>query len=169
MADNPAARLVRALDGVRVEGPGGAAPIVGRVMPVSWRGCVEVTAALADALAPRAILGVGVARARAGACVERVGRRFVDPATPDVDGVCLGDLDSEGPAERRASLPEGFAAALDAQDSDDAGTYVCNAWLWHALQDELPAAFLHVPDQGVEPAVLLAGIARMVASFRTRG
>lgn len=92
----------------------------------------------------------------------------MDPVLPDVDGVCVADLEPDGPALRRASIDcERFAAALDAEVSEDAGAYVCNAWLYQALGHlDLPTGFLHIPPAGMDAARLLRGLAALVAASR---
>ena len=61
---------------------------------------------------------------------------------------------------------DALAAALGVTISDDAGAYVCNAWLYGVLGGTtLPAAFLHLPDQGMDPDALLRGIAVWISGF----
>jgi tRNA nucleotidyltransferase (CCA-adding enzyme) len=151
-----------------VDGAGlGNDRVVGRVMPVSYARAPELTEAWARELGAELLLGVGVARGRGTPELERLGRRAVDPALADVDGAQLADLGQlagEGPALRWSTLPETpFCAASGAIPSRDAGSYVCNAWLWQTL-GRLPRAsgvsvgFLHVPDAGMAPEALLAGL-----------
>ncbi len=152
VVDNPAARLARALDGAFAEHPSGLIPIVGRVIPVTWRGCLADTLRHAEALRPRAVLGVGVAQQRLGLEVERTGRRWCNPALADVDGVLGGDLEPGGAEERHATAPvAAFARALGGTLSDDAGGYVCNAWLYQAVAAfPVPVGFLHIPPEGAD-------------------
>lgn len=43
---------------------------------------------------------------------------------------------------------------------------MCNAWLYGVLGGTtLPAAFLHLPDQGMDPDALLRGIAVWISGF----
>jgi tRNA nucleotidyltransferase (CCA-adding enzyme) len=90
-----------------------------------------------------------------------------------VDGAQLADLaqlGGDGPATRWSTLAEApFCAASGAGVSRDAGAYVCNAWLWQTL-GALPRAsgvavgFLHVPEAGMAPEALLAGLAAVRAA-----
>lgn len=160
--ENPSARLALEVDGALIPG----ARVIGEVMRVSWSDAPALTRRRAAELGADLVLGIGVARGRALPLMERYGRRIVSPELPDVDGERRAVLDEEGPDELVSDLAAPWAEALGFGESDDAGRYVCNAWLWHALQDDLPAAFLHVPMEGVPAEQLLNGIARMVASFR---
>lgn len=141
--DNPASRLARAVDG--------RAGIVGREMPVSYRRSV----AMAEECRADLIVGIGVARGRTEAAVERTAVRGWSES--DLDGN-LGDID--GPEERRSPLAEAFAAALGVPVSDDAGRYVCNGWLYRCLGLGLPVVFLHIPPDGFSAERLVDAIGR---------
>jgi len=159
VADNPTAAIARAVDGRTVAGH----PVVGRVLPVTYAGGPPQVVALARALDPVLIVGLGVARSRARVSVERVGRRALGPA-PDAEGSCPADLGA-GPEVVAATLdPVALARALGADLSDDAGGYVCNAWAWVVPQRcAAPAAFVHVPPCGLDPELLLAGLAALLS------
>jgi pyroglutamyl-peptidase len=148
--DNPAARLARAVDGRAA----GGARVFGREMPVSYTRAPGLTVAWARELGADAVLGVGVARGRATAMVERVARAGTD-GVPDVDGH-VARLDGE----RLSPVAEAFAKALDVGVSDDAGRYVCNAWLHRALDllADRPVAFLHVTAAGFDPERLVSAL-----------
>lgn len=160
--DNPAARLARACDGGRA----GGHPVVGREMPVTWHGAVARVVALQAEHDAALVLGVGVARGRDAPWVERVGWRRVDGAVPDAAGEHLDDLDPAGPDRRVSTLdPVALAEALGVGVSDDAGRYVCNAFLYLAPAAlPVPVGFLHVPAAGFPPERLLAGLGRLVAA-----
>lgn len=160
VSDNPSAKLAREIDGRRVAGE----TIVSHVLPVSFdRGPDEVLRLMRVLGEPKLVLGLGVARSRPRVNVERVGRRACVP-TPDVDGVVLEHL-GDGPDEVRATIDvQKLAKALKADLSDDAGGYVCNAWLYRVTRGlpGVPVGFVHVPPSGLEPARLLAGIAALL-------
>lgn len=167
VVDNPSARLVRALDGAAL---GPDLTVVGRVLPVSYRRAVTETLALIDAHAPIAVVGVGVARGREGVWIERWGRRWANPALADIDGEHADDLDPGGPAQIESTAPVGdLAAALGALVSEDAGGYVCNAWLYgvlRALQPRVPvgsppAIFVHLPAEGIAPELFSAALVQV--------
>lgn len=162
VAKNPSAALAEALDGQAV----GECVIVGRVLEVSYAGGIEEAVRLADAMAPRLIVGFGVSR-RGGLRVERTGRARL-AETPDVLGACPPRL--EGPEEVRATADvETLAEALDCLVSDDAGAYVCNAWL-HQLSTRAaaPCAFVHVPPEGVAPERVLRALGALEDAMRAR-
>ncbi len=153
VASNPTEALARAVDGARVHG----VPVVGRVLPVSFRRGPDEAIAWARAVDARLVVGLGVAVSRAEVCVERVGVRVLE-GRPDADGetACLLD----GPERVVATLDTArLAAALGATLSDDAGRYVCNAWLYRVTAAlPVPVGFVHVPPAGLAPARLLAGL-----------
>ena len=159
VADNPAARLARAIDGLR-DGPHAVA---GRELPVSYARAPALTRGWADELGAGFTLGIGVARGRTHAAVERIGRRRADAALADVDGVKLADLVPAGegdgaPEQLRCADAEAVAGALGVGVSDDAGAYVCNGWLYAVLRAGLRAAFLHVPPAGLDPGRFAEGV-----------
>ncbi len=157
VVDNPAARLARAVHGQRA----GGHTVVGLVIPVSYARGPSETIAVARALRPTLVLGIGVAVGRPGPEVERIGRRVADPSRADVDGVCLAQV---ADADVRATIDaRHLARALGARVSDDAGAYVCNAWLARVAGAlPVPVGFLHVPSDGVAARRLLDALAQLV-------
>lgn len=163
VSDNPAARLARA-----VHDPDADPPIHGLVIPVSYQRGPDEAVQAARRLGVGLVIGVGVATGRDQVCVERVGRLLLDPGAPDVDQVHRDRVEdaADAPELVRASLPvEAFAAAMGAQVSEDAGRYVCNAWLYRVARalPDLPVGFVHVPAEGMDPGRLRAGIAALLA------
>ncbi len=159
VVDNPAARLARGIDGRS----SGGVRFVGREMPTSYRRVVAFTESAIAEFRPDFVFGIGVARSRAVIEVERVGRNLADPALPDNDGECRSFHD-DGPSERTCKHAAELAACLGCGVSDDAGRYVCNAWLYFALARPVPSYFVHVPD--AEPSVdhFFDGFARFIDS-----
>jgi pyroglutamyl-peptidase len=154
VADNPAARLAREVEGLRDAG----LDVVGRELPVSYARAPELTARWAREVAADFVLGIGVARGRKEPQVERVARRAADASLADVDGVRLRELASDGPEQIVCADAESVARALGVALSDDAGAYVCNAWLYAVLRAGLRAAFLHVPPRGIAAGRLAEGL-----------
>jgi len=159
VADNPAARLARAVDGLR----DGALAVFGRELPVSYARAPSLTRAWAQELDAAFTLGIGVARGRTRPAVERIGRRRADATLADVDGVRLADLappdgGPEAPERLACADAEVVARELGVGLSEDAGAYVCNAWLYGVLRAGLRAAFLHVPPDGLAAGRLEAGL-----------
>lgn len=154
--DNPSARAALEVHGRRVAGE----TVIGRVLPVSYaRASAEVSEVVAASGPVRLVVGLGVATNRGDVEVERTGRRTCDPARPDVDGVGVDDLG--GPELVPATIDvEALARALKARISDDAGGYVCNAWLFRVAQalPDVPVGFVHIPAAGIATDRLLAGL-----------
>jgi pyrrolidone-carboxylate peptidase len=102
-----------------------------------------------------------VASSRPDVCVERLAVR-VDVGQPDVDGAV--DTGLLGADEVRASLDTGaLARALGGVASDDAGRYVCNAWLHHVASAlDVPVGFVHVPASGIPVERMVDGLRVLV-------
>lgn len=155
---NPTQALVESIHGARV----GGQEVVGRVLPVAFERAVSLTVSWALEVDARWIIGTGVAVRRDRVTVERWGRRVV-PTKPDVHGRCP----APGPGPDRVSssvdvIP--FAQALGAELSEDAGVYVCNAWLYGVVRGcSSPATFVHVPPHGVPRDVFLTALASLRA------
>jgi len=143
------------VDGARF----GSHEILGVVLPVSYERGPAETLRLARAHAVDMVLGFGVAADRPGVCVERRAVQ-VDVGRPDVDGCCAAT--GPGPAVIHATLEvESLAGALGATVSEDAGTYVCNAWLYAVSRAlDVPVGFVHVPMVGLSAEVLLDTLRR---------
>lgn len=159
--DNPARRLALAVDG-RQAGP---LRIRGEAMPVSYQRSVDQALRLLLQPGLVGLLGVGVARGRCQAEVERVASNRV--LGDDVDGACPHQIAAYGPEQLVSGDAPALADALAVSLSDDAGRYVCNGWLygllWRIQQRSGPAprlAFLHIPAEGFPPDRLVAGLAR---------
>ncbi len=155
-ATNPATLLALAVDGAKV---GRGVPVWGRQMPVSYRRCVEVTAAAIAELRPRVVLGVGVAP-RAAPMFERKGRALFGEKV-DIDGR-YPDWRVQETQVRFSTLPiDRMAHATGWQVSDDCGQYVCNGWLFATLGMAPPSVllgFLHVPERGANPTLALRAL-----------
>jgi len=158
VVDNPAARLARAVHGRRT----GGETVVGLVIPTSFARGPAATIAAARLVGPRFVIGIGVATTRSGVEVERRAVATGDGRTPDVDGATLDRLD--GPDVVASTLdPERLAAVLGADLSDDAGRYVCNAWLYQVARAlDVPVGFVHVPSDGLDPERLLTALRWLV-------
>jgi pyroglutamyl-peptidase len=159
--DNPSARLARALHGRHLAGHA----VEARVLPVTYDAVMRQVPELAAQLSPVAIFGFGVARRRPRPEVEE---RAVPLATrPDIEGHL--PTPPPGPGARGPTLdPRRLAAHLGAGLSRDAGTYVCNAWLYYVpAAVTCPAAFVHIPEDGVDAAQIAAGLASYLAEEAT--
>jgi pyroglutamyl-peptidase len=155
--DNPSAALARAVEGVRW----GDHEILSRVLPVSYDRAPAETIALAREHDVSMVIGFGVAMERSGVCVERTAVH-VGRGRPDMDG--SERAMTEGPDRVMSSLePTALAEALGAEVSDDAGRYVCNAWLYKVTEAlDCPVGFVHVPADGLPAAALLDALRRLL-------
>jgi pyroglutamyl-peptidase len=150
---NPSATLVNALRGREILGH----RIVGAVLPVSFSRGPARAVALARLLRPRLMVGFGVATGRTSAMVERVAVNRADGR--DVDRDQPTTVLPTGGTLRDDTVAPSLAAALDLPLSDDAGQYVCNAWLYHVLAAApCPASFVHLPSEGLADERVLSGL-----------
>jgi pyroglutamyl-peptidase len=156
VVDNPSGRAARAVDGRAVAD----LRIVGRELPVTYEGGPAAAVALAQELDAVAVVGLGVDQRTRTVDVET--RAYNRAGRPDVEGHAPGVLEPGGPPLLYSNIDANrFAAALGARVDDDAGRYVCNAWLYKVARALLPArqvVFVHVPTDGVDPDRLLAAI-----------
>lgn len=170
--DNPSARLAAALAAHT-----GAEALV---LPTSF---ARAPAALRHAARHGfdAMLLLGVAETEPELRVETCGRNVVAARIADVDGAQPSGVLVPGAAEVLPVTlsPAPLLAALGAPGhlSESAGSYVCNALLYHALHERLAPAigFLHLPPDEHTFAVAapnavpfeaqLAAVARAVASL----
>ena len=160
VSDNPTIPLVRALDGRVVDG----VRFVAAELPVSYRRGPEVALASIQAHRADAVLGFGVAKRIEQPQVETRGR-WVPEGAVDIEGQTATLLDGEladGQQCVAATWPAGpLAAALGVATSDDAGSYVCNAWLYQvAAKAKVPAGFVHLPTTGADPDAVAAAVAK---------
>jgi pyroglutamyl-peptidase len=158
--DNPTARLAMQLDGAVLPGER-PEQVIGRVLPVSYRRGPQEAIRLAREHEVALVLGFGVARGRPQVCIERQGVR-VEQGSPDVDGETVTGMD--GPEVVPATIDtQLLLEALQASPSDDAGRYVCNAWLYEVSRAlTVPVGFVHVPEEGLAPERALLALARLV-------
>ncbi len=158
---NPTELLVQSLNGMRC----GEVTVHSVVLPVTYEGAVAETLSWAAKLDPVAVLGTGVAVRRERVCVESTGRRQLGER-PDALGACAPVL--VGPEEIQSRWDvDAFATLVGGQRSDDAGDYVCNAWLYGVQQRlALPVGFLHIPGAGMEPAVLAEALSVWFSKVR---
>jgi len=140
VVDNPSARLATSAVGVDSV-----------VLPTSFARAPSMLRAATEGKDYDVVLLLGVAEGQPEFGVEQCGRNVVSARIPDVDGAMPVGVVVEG-------APEVIAVTLDvarvhgalrapSRLSDSAGTYVCNALLFHALHAAVAprVGFLHVP------------------------
>ncbi|HSU03968.1 MAG TPA: hypothetical protein VLI93_00185 [Acetobacteraceae bacterium] len=162
---NPAAEIARALDGSRVA----QIPMVGRTLPVSHAGLHARLSGLVAELTPRVVLSVGLWPGEPAIRIERFAVNLADFEIPDNDGHRPTDqaLSPGGSVALAATVPVRqieaamLAAGIPARLSNTAGTFLCNACLFAALQAAAAASppplcgFIHVPYLPVQVAEML--------------
>ncbi len=127
-------------------------------LPVEFVTAGELVRAAIARIRPDVVLSIGLAAGRPDVTVERVAINLADARIPDNSGEQPVDqeLVAGGVAAHFSTLPvkeivtairgTGIAASL----SYSAGTYVCNAVMYHALNTtadgSAQAGFIHVPD-----------------------
>src|SRR3989454_3891274 len=152
---NPSGEVAKALDGRAF----GAEVVRGVVLPVHHRDAALAVAQLIDESAPRAIVHVGLAGARARIALERVAVNVMDFEIADNAGyrACGEPCVAGGPVAYFSTLPLGailealVAEGVPAYLSNTAGTYLCNQTMYttrHLLERRglaIPAGFIHLP------------------------
>ncbi|WP_152191009.1 pyroglutamyl-peptidase I family protein [Georgenia satyanarayanai] len=168
-ADNPSALAVDAL--AREWSAPDGVTLVAEALPVSFARATARVRALVAEHRPAVVVGAGLAAGRDRISLERVALNLLDARIPDVDGAQPVDVPvvPGAPLARGTTLPVKAAlaalrdAGLPAELSLSAGTYVCNAVMYAALEavpEGVPAGFVHVPPADVVP---VADVARALA------
>lgn len=153
-AINPSWQAIRHLDGRTVDGH----RVVAVELPCEFDASLPRLWHAIRATNPRVVIAVGLAGGRAGLSLERVAINLIDARIPDNAGAQPIDVPvlRGGAAAFFATLPlkatlvELRRAAIPAQLSQTAGTYVCNQVFYallHALRRRRTAraGFIHVP------------------------
>jgi pyroglutamyl-peptidase len=152
---NPSARLASSLDGERV----GDLVVAGRVLPVALAGLGRRVEELLDETRPALVIALGLWPGEAMIRLERYAMNLADFAIPDNRDARHEDMpvSRDGAVALAASLPlraiehDLLAAGIPAQLSTTAGTYLCNATLYHFLAalarrgTAIPCGFIHLP------------------------
>lgn len=152
--DNPSQEIAKALDGTVV----GNTTIHGRVLPVTNHDLRENIVALINELKPSVVLCLGLAPGEKMIRIERIAANYSRFEINDNAGdVFHGPITPEGPAAFNSTLPmdKMLSAVLEcgipARVSNTAGTFLCNAVMYHALYycsvhyPETRCGFIHVP------------------------
>ncbi len=147
---NPSAVVVAALERHRAGFARHGLALETRTLPVLY----EICGAFPPESAPDFIVAVGVANSRKRVCVETIARARRSSRHPDASGrppkeARNGARDALpiDPRWNASALAVALAGAgVPAQVSRDAGSYLCNALLYRALEaGPAPALFIHIP------------------------
>ncbi len=155
---NPSAEIASALAGTSI----GGFAVAAAVLPVEFAAVGPALHTLLARHLPSLVLGLGLAAAADSLRFERVAINLIDARIPDNVGnqpidrpVLPGAPDayfSTLPVKRMAAAAEDIAPATL---SFSAGSYVCNALMFHALHatadTDCRAGFLHVPPASKVP------------------
>ncbi len=152
-ATNPTARLVDQLDGEVLLGR----RVVGLELPVSTARVPALLTAAINTHEPELVLSLGLANGRSMLAVERVAVNVLDFPMPDNEGAQPVDqpVVPGAPCAYFATVPVKSTVlawseqGLPGYVSNTAGTYLCNATLFHSLHLGASrghrAGFVHVP------------------------
>lgn len=153
-SDNPSAEIVRALDKTTL----GSLVIGAHVLPVTNHNLRENITALIDRLQPSVVLCLGLSPGENMVRLERLAANYSRFEIKDNAGdIFHGALVEDGPDALQATLPLDamLAAVLDcgipARISNTAGTFLCNAVMYHALDHcakhypDTRCGFVHLP------------------------
>ncbi|PFG19739.1 pyroglutamyl-peptidase I [Serinibacter salmoneus] len=142
------------------EGPGVLVP---ERLPVTFAGAPLALREAITRVRPAVVLCLGLAAGTDRVRLERVAINLADARIPDNDGAQPVDepVDPAGPAARFTTLPVKATLARAAErglpltSSLSAGSYVCNAVMYHALGllPGAPVGFAHVPELRAEEDV----------------
>lgn len=164
-AVNPAERVVTALHGTRVS----ETPVEGRTLPVNYAELGGRITGLVAELRPSAMICLGLWPGEPVIRLERLGANVADFEIPDNAGALAHEpLARAGPDALFATLPVHaiqdalLERGIPARLSGSAGTFLCNATLYHALAacqglaPPPPCGFIHLPYLPEQVAGLIA-------------
>jgi pyroglutamyl-peptidase len=153
-AINPSGEVAKALDGAEIAG----VRVAGRILPVVHAGLAGRIEALIDVTSPRAVICLGLDAGESSIRLERAAANALDFEIADNAGEILrGPVIAGAAATLHSTLPLQAienrlrAAEIPVRESDDAGRYLCNALMYHALsaaarREPRPACgFIHLP------------------------
>jgi pyroglutamyl-peptidase len=152
---NPSGEVAISLNGSEINGY----EVVGKTIPVSFNGIQERIETLINDFRPAAIISTGLWPGEPMIRLERFAVNLTDFEIPDNDGVYLdkGHISDAGKVVLSATLPlreiteKLLANGIPARISNTAGTFLCNATLFRALEMienhglTTPCGFIHLP------------------------
>ena len=151
---NPAEEVVKRLAGTEI----GGVRVVGHTLPVSYAELGARIARLIEEVRPRAVICLGLWPGTPMLRLERIAVNIADFEIPDNVGLMRRGPVVEGGADAYLSALPIHAihdrlldAAIPARLSASAGTFLCNALMYHALRScaehapASPCGFIHLP------------------------
>lgn len=164
---NPADQVAQRLDGAEIKG----VRVHGRTLPVDYLELGSRIGALIQELRPRAVICLGLWPGTPILRIERIAVNIADFEIPDnVGHMTRGPVVEGGAAAYASTLPihaiqdRLLEAGIPARLSASAGTFLCNALMYHALRgcaEHTPAApcgFIHLPYVPEQVSALLLQI-----------
>jgi pyroglutamyl-peptidase len=161
---NPAEQVAKRLDGARIAG----VRVRGRALPVDYRELGPRIGALIEELRPRAVICLGLWPGTPMLRLERIAVNIADFEIPDNVGLMTrGPVIEDGAEAYRSTLPihaiqdRLLEAGIPARLSASAGTFLCNALMYHALRacaeraPASPCGFIHLPYLPEQVSALL--------------
>jgi pyroglutamyl-peptidase len=138
------------------------------ILPTEWDAAPDHVDKLVTRLKPDLVIHFGVSRRARGFEIEKRGRN-VRALSPDACGAIPNDtcIAARGPHLRPSRLPVAEIVTrlhqrrVPAFQSWNAGTYLCNATLFHALGARslrhVPTGFVHIPAELTPPGTAPEG------------
>ena len=161
---NPAEQVVKRLNGADIRG----VRVVGHTLPVDYRAIEPRVSQLIEEVRPRAVICLGLWPGTPILRVERIAVNIADFEIPDTVGhMTRGPVVEGGAAAHLSTLPihaiqdRLLEAGIPARLSGSAGTFLCNALMYHALRacaehaPGVPCGFIHLPYLPEQVAILL--------------
>lgn len=161
---NPSEQVVKRLAGAEISG----VRVIGHTLPVSYAELGTRIAALIEEVQPRAVICLGLWPGTPVLRLERIAVNIADFEIPDNVGLLTRRPVAEGGAEAYLSTLPIHAihdrlldAGIPARLSGSAGTFLCNALMYHALRScakhtpRSPCGFMHLPYLPEQVSALL--------------
>lgn len=161
---NPAEQVAKRLSGTEIAG----VRVSGHTLPVNYVELGPRITALIEEVRPRAVICLGLWPGTPLLRIERVAVNIADFEIPDnVGHMTRGPVVEGGPEAYRSTLPihaiqdRLLEAGIPARLSASAGTFLCNAVMYHALRacaeraPGTPCGFIHLPYLPEQVATLL--------------
>jgi pyroglutamyl-peptidase len=161
---NPSEQVVKRIAGAEICG----VRVIGHTLPVSYAELGTRIAALIEEVRPRAVICLGLWPGAPVLRLERIADNNADFEIPDNVGLMTRGPVVEGGAEAYLSTLPIHAihdrlldAGIPARLSGSAGTFLCNALMYHALRScaehtpRSPCGFMHLPYLPEQVSALL--------------